>query len=227
MDRGNLIIHPNKLIESIRGLSNFGFDFNNKTCAIIGSSPNILGTGYGKDIDKHDIVVRCNFALTKGFEEDAGSKTTHRFMSRSTFSGSRNPKDFSSYDPDFLHNVFNEHFIIRTGGDSHMEWAQKHVEEKYLNDSNKIDFLTESFQNQVQSQIKGEPSSGFTAMMFMICFFDNISVYGFDHHGGVRGKDALHYYEQTRVKTGGVHNFAGEKQIFDKLGNQGVLKIYE
>ena len=73
------------------------------------------------------------------------------------------------------HKVFNEHFIIRTGGDSHMNWAQKHVEEKYSNTTNKIDFLTESFQNHVQSQINGEPSSGFTAMMFMICFFNTIS----------------------------------------------------
>ena len=227
MDRGNLIIHPENLNESIRGLSNFDFNFSNKTCAIVGSSPNILKTGYGKDIDSHDIVVRCNFALTNGFEKDAGSKTTHRFMSRSTFSGSRNSKDFSSYDSDFLHKVFNEHFIIRTGGDSHMNWAQKHVEEKYSNTTNKIDFLTESFQNHVQSQINGEPSAGFTAMMFMICFFDTISIYGFDHHGGISGKESRHYYEKTNVKTGVVHNFAGEKEIFKVLEKRGVLKTYE
>lgn len=228
MDRGKILIHPENLNKSVRSLSNFGFNFNNKTCVIVGSSPNILGKGYGADIDKHDIIVRCNFALIKGFEKDVGSKITHRFISRSTFSGSRNPKDFTSYDPDFLQKVFNEHFIIGTGGDTHMPWIQKHIEEKYLETKNKIDFLTGDFQNHISNSIRGfEPSAGFAVMMVMICFFDNISIYGFSHLNGIAGNWGSHYYEEVRARTGICHNFAGEKEIFETLGGQGVLKIHE
>ena len=57
--------------------------------------------------------------------------------------------------------------------------------------------------------------------------FDNISIYGFSHFNGIAGNWGSHYYEEVRVRTGICHNFAGEKEIFETLGGQGVLKIHE
>ena len=47
-----------------------------KTCALVGNSGTNIGTGHGEDIDKHDAVIRINYATTKNFEYDVGSKTT-------------------------------------------------------------------------------------------------------------------------------------------------------
>ena len=47
----------------------------NKNVAIVGNSPNLIGTNKGYLIDKHDFVVRFNNFQTEGFEKDYGSKT--------------------------------------------------------------------------------------------------------------------------------------------------------
>lgn len=50
----------------------------NKSCAVVGNSGDLLGRHKGRLIDAHDIVYRFNGAPTEGFEADVGSKTTFR-----------------------------------------------------------------------------------------------------------------------------------------------------
>uniref|UniRef100_A0A673KA49 ST3 beta-galactoside alpha-2,3-sialyltransferase 1 n=1 Tax=Sinocyclocheilus rhinocerous TaxID=307959 RepID=A0A673KA49_9TELE len=51
-----------------------------RSCAVIGNSGNLKGSHYGHRIDLHDFVIRINMGPTKGYENDVGSKTTHRFL---------------------------------------------------------------------------------------------------------------------------------------------------
>ncbi|XP_018430734.1 PREDICTED: CMP-N-acetylneuraminate-beta-galactosamide-alpha-2,3-sialyltransferase 2, partial [Nanorana parkeri] len=51
-----------------------------RRCAVVGNSGNLRGSGYGKDIDGHDFIMRINQAPTLGYERDVGCKTTHHFM---------------------------------------------------------------------------------------------------------------------------------------------------
>uniref|UniRef100_A0A061S847 beta-galactoside alpha-(2,6)-sialyltransferase n=2 Tax=Tetraselmis sp. GSL018 TaxID=582737 RepID=A0A061S847_9CHLO len=53
---------------------------NTRKCAVVGSSPALLGSNLGSKIDEHDTVFRFNAAPTKGFEEDVGKKTTIRLQ---------------------------------------------------------------------------------------------------------------------------------------------------
>ncbi|KAK3277874.1 hypothetical protein CYMTET_14149 [Cymbomonas tetramitiformis] len=55
-----------------------------RSCAVISSSPDILNSSLGNQIDQHDLVMRFNNAITKGFEKDVGSKTTLRFTNKLT-----------------------------------------------------------------------------------------------------------------------------------------------
>ena len=43
------------------------------TCAIVGTADNLVGKGWGQQIDAHDFIVRFNTVL-KGYEKDVGSR---------------------------------------------------------------------------------------------------------------------------------------------------------
>ena len=45
------------------------------TCAVVGNSGSVSGGGQGGEIDSAEAVFRINYAPTKGFERDVGSKT--------------------------------------------------------------------------------------------------------------------------------------------------------
>ena len=36
------------------------------SCAVVGSAPDLLGSGFGESIEAHDLVVRINYATSKG-----------------------------------------------------------------------------------------------------------------------------------------------------------------
>jgi len=53
------------------------------SCAVVGNSPLVLTQSAGRAIDRHDVVIRFNFAPTRGFERHVGAKTSVRFMGKS------------------------------------------------------------------------------------------------------------------------------------------------
>ena len=53
-----------------------------RTCAIVGNSGTILGTRSGAAIDANEIVIRINYAPTKGYEADVGSKTSYDLLNK-------------------------------------------------------------------------------------------------------------------------------------------------
>ena len=48
-----------------------------ESVAVVGSGPSLVNKGLGKEIDQHACVFRFNGAITKGFSEIVGRKTTH------------------------------------------------------------------------------------------------------------------------------------------------------
>ncbi|XP_047465701.1 alpha-N-acetylgalactosaminide alpha-2,6-sialyltransferase 1-like [Mugil cephalus] len=45
-------------------------------CAVVGTAGILSGSKVGAEIDSHDYVFRMNGALTKGYEEDVGNRTS-------------------------------------------------------------------------------------------------------------------------------------------------------
>jgi hypothetical protein len=50
------------------------------SCAVVGSSPELLMYKDGQEIDAHEAVFRANLATIGGFEAHAGSRTTVRVI---------------------------------------------------------------------------------------------------------------------------------------------------
>ncbi len=51
-----------------------------ESCAVVGSSPELLLYDDGAEIDAQDAVLRSNMAVVKGYETHAGSRTTVRVV---------------------------------------------------------------------------------------------------------------------------------------------------
>ncbi|XP_046874849.1 alpha-N-acetylgalactosaminide alpha-2,6-sialyltransferase 2 isoform X1 [Hypomesus transpacificus] len=57
-------------------------------CAVVGNGGILRGSGQGGAIDAHDYVFRMNGAITKGFEEDVGTKTSFYGFTTNTMKNS-------------------------------------------------------------------------------------------------------------------------------------------
>ncbi|KAG8008843.1 Alpha-N-acetylgalactosaminide alpha-2 [Nibea albiflora] len=57
-------------------------------CAVVGNGGILKDSKKGKEIDSHHYVFRTNGAITKGFEQDVGSRTTHYTFSTNTLMNS-------------------------------------------------------------------------------------------------------------------------------------------
>ena len=64
-----------KIMEKNRNNQSLQNLLKNKTVAIVGNSPNLIGKNLGKKIDSHDYVVRFNNFRTENYEQDYGAKT--------------------------------------------------------------------------------------------------------------------------------------------------------
>ena len=54
-----------------------------KTVALVGNSATMRGQTLGRDIDDHDVVIRCNFPEITGYERDVGRRTDLVFFNES------------------------------------------------------------------------------------------------------------------------------------------------
>uniref|UniRef100_A0A061RB19 beta-galactoside alpha-(2,6)-sialyltransferase n=1 Tax=Tetraselmis sp. GSL018 TaxID=582737 RepID=A0A061RB19_9CHLO len=59
-----------------------------RSCAVVGNSPGILRNKWQDEIDKHDLVARCNNAPTKNHRPHVGSWTSFRYQNE-RYSGFR------------------------------------------------------------------------------------------------------------------------------------------
>jgi len=202
----------------------FQYDFQDKTCAIIGNSPILLSTDYGDIIDNYDIVIRCNHSQTVGYEKHVGSKTTFRIISSKVF-GYKECEALTSFNSEYLPSLSNEHFIIKTD----MNMSQRYIVGGIINNidsNNKISIATTKFQKLIMDNIKGhEPSSGFFAINLFLSFFNSIDIFGFDFYKERGTTEKLHYFEDVKDQSN-VHNFSNEQNVVEYLELIGRIKRY-
>ncbi|XP_055076345.2 CMP-N-acetylneuraminate-beta-galactosamide-alpha-2,3-sialyltransferase 1 [Misgurnus anguillicaudatus] len=165
-----------------------------RSCAVVGNSGNLLESHYGPLIDSNDFVMRINKGPTEGFEEDVGSKTTHRI-----------------FYPESAMDLDNStHLLLSPFKILDIEWlisifTTKHINKTYMDvpstinaNKDKVMILHPEFMKYVHvnwTENHGRyPSTGFLMVIFALHICDEVNVFGF---GATKDGKWHHYFDQT------------------------------
>ncbi|XP_007907431.2 CMP-N-acetylneuraminate-beta-galactosamide-alpha-2,3-sialyltransferase 1 [Callorhinchus milii] len=191
-----------------------------RTCAVVGNSGNLLGSRYGKDIDANEIVFRMNQAVTKGFQQDVGSRTTHHFM----YPESARDLENNTHVILIPFKVLDIKWIISALTTGEVTRTYKPVKRRIKVNKDKIlvyhpHFFKYVYENWNQRHGR-TPSTGMLAIIFALHVCDQVNVYGF----GCNSKGHWHHYWEQNKGAGafritGVHNADFEANVTKILTN--------
>uniref|UniRef100_A0A3B3ZYA4 CMP-N-acetylneuraminate-beta-galactosamide-alpha-2,3-sialyltransferase 2 n=1 Tax=Periophthalmus magnuspinnatus TaxID=409849 RepID=A0A3B3ZYA4_9GOBI len=198
-----------------------------RTCAVVGNSGNLQKSGYGPLIDSHQFVFRMNKAVTTGFEQDVGNRSTHHFLY---------PESAMDLQPG-VHMVLVPFKILDlewvrsalSTGDITMTYMR--VKDRVSADPDRVLVLSPDFFRYVHehwTQSHGRyPSTGFTAVIYALHTCDQVSLFGF---GADSDGNWHHYWEQNHFagafRKTGVHNADYETGILQRLHQEGKVHLY-
>lgn len=214
-------------LDSQEVFSNFHipYDFDAITsCAIVGNSGNLKGSGYGDEIDSYECVVRFNAAPISGFENDVGTKRGIRFINNLLSRGDRLRHTDTEYD--WIDSIENERIVFKATQRSDIVSITKRTANK-----NEIYFLSDHMAdliNDFQSKYRlGDLSLGFRSLLIMSNFTDEIGLFGFGFYREDRKN--LHYWEEfdSSYKNNTSHNWAVEQKIIDSLDKRNKIELYK
>ncbi|XP_038072005.1 alpha-N-acetylgalactosaminide alpha-2,6-sialyltransferase 2-like [Patiria miniata] len=219
------------------------------SCAVIGNGGILNGSKMGKEIDSHDYVFRVNVALTKGHEEDVGTKTSFycaafRSLSNSVMSGARYgfhappyqkgiryvffPKTDWAYM--FLSAVFSDKPAPRNPADGR---SPPKFQTKLT--ANDVKLVHPDFERYIRDRWVNStrrknvefyrPSTGAIMLILALHTCDKVDVYGF---AGSFTKYSEYYYDTAFRKHVSYlnHDSDIEKELWIQLHQLGIINLY-
>ncbi|NXN22461.1 SIA4B sialyltransferase, partial [Nycticryphes semicollaris] len=198
------------------------------TCAVVGNSGRLRGSGHGLQIDTHDCVLRLNRAKITGFEQDVGVRTTHHFMY---------PESAVDLGPG-VHLVLipfkplDLQWVASAFSTGELTHTYTRVKQFIKADRNKVLILSPAFLKYIHdnwTQHRGRyPSTGFTALVFALHACKQVSVFGF---GADRDGNWHHYWEKNRwsgaFRRTRVHDANAEFSLIERLAAEGRISFYK
>ncbi|XP_062385294.1 CMP-N-acetylneuraminate-beta-galactosamide-alpha-2,3-sialyltransferase 1-like isoform X2 [Sardina pilchardus] len=195
-----------------------------RVCSVVGNSGNLKNSHYGPLIDASDFVFRMNGGPIKGFEEDVGSKTTHRIMYPESAVDIDSTTHlvlfaFKTLDLEWLISVFTTHKIRQT------YMPVKSTIKANVRLVMVVNPTFMQYTHKVWLKKHGMyPSTGFMTVVLALHICDQVRVFGFgaDKHGNWD-----HYFEKTPLyfKTGG-HEGSLEYDTIRELNNRHKIEMY-
>lgn len=232
-----------RLIDDMRhpmSSSLFEDNVTNKTCAVVGSSGNLIKSGYGKQIDSHEIVIRVNRAPIKKWEKDVGKRTSLRIMSMDEYSHLksyplnwlRNHKTMENASKNIETTLIGCHFPFN-GRCNNIRLAQifgKRYEGKtYLLSTDIVRHASILFKNVRQKS----PTIGMISILVALNICKTINLYGFGF--GLCKNNCYHYYNckyseahffNGTISSSGFHDFTAQVTVLNKLNKRGLFNIH-
>ena len=188
---------------------------------VVGSSGSMKNSAYGKHIDRFSEVVRFNRALTKGFENFVGRRTTLRLVNSHVYQN----KNLEAYGFDgqpqgFIGEIKNSKILLYSmGGEDAVENGKK-----YWHSSNKFFWinyqLASSLKKNSPLEKTRDVSVGIIFLRLLIESGFVPFICGFDLASEARS----HYWEQ-RPQISKNHKITHEQEWLAQMINQGKLKV--
>ncbi len=138
-----------------------------RSCALVGSGSELLGSKLGSMIDKHDIVVRLNRAPVKGFERDVGSFTTLRYTNNFN-------EGFREFDSEAV--IASK--WCSSGPPCDLYEAVRRLGGKKMHALNPAS-VAYARRDTFAAAAGHNPSSGFTATLLLLHVCNSVDIYGF------------------------------------------------
>ncbi|KAJ0003769.1 hypothetical protein NQD34_008867 [Periophthalmus magnuspinnatus] len=192
------------------------------TCAVVGNSGNLRRSHNGKLIDLHDSVFRINYGRTDGFEEDVGSKTTHRVIYPESAGAKLDKSTHLVFFPFKIRDL--EWLISKLTADTN---ARSNIQAKH---KDLVMVVNPAFMQYVHlSWLNGKgkySSTGFMTVILALHICDKVSVFGF---GADSDGNWSHYWEVLKNKQlrTGPHPGSAEYDLIEELARQGKLVFYK
>ncbi|XP_043120282.1 CMP-N-acetylneuraminate-beta-galactosamide-alpha-2,3-sialyltransferase 2 [Puntigrus tetrazona] len=196
-------------------------------CAVVGNSGNLRGAGYGPVIDGHNFIMRMNLAPTVGYEEDAGSRTTHHFMYPESAKNLAANVSFVLVPFKTLDLLW----ITSALSTGQIRFTYAPVKQFLRVDKDKVQIFNPAFFKYIHDRWTHHhgryPSTGMLVLFFALHVCDEVNVFGF---GADSRGNWHHYWEQNRYsgefRKTGVHDADYEAQIIDKLAKAGKISVF-
>ncbi|XP_013962373.1 CMP-N-acetylneuraminate-beta-galactosamide-alpha-2,3-sialyltransferase 2-like isoform X1 [Canis lupus baileyi] len=200
-----------------------------RTCAVVGNSRCLRGSGHGFRINQNDMVLRMNQAPVQGFEMDVGNTTTMRIMY---------PDMASTQNP-------GTKLLLLPLNSSGLKWFMEVLQEQSFrkpinpgfqivqfpggSNTSKDEVLVISltFLQYIQDHWLRKrhrfPSLGFVGLLYALHTCDQVSLFGF-------GTDQLmrwsHYWDDKYRFESNMHSFKEEQKLILQLQCEGKIVIY-
>ncbi|KAL8194585.1 UNVERIFIED_CONTAM: CMP-N-acetylneuraminate-beta-galactosamide-alpha-2,3-sialyltransferase 2 [Gekko kuhli] len=219
----------NKLFQIVPGENPYGFRDSQKCrrCAVVGNSGNLRGSGYGREINGHDFIMRMNQAPTVGFEGDVGSRTTHHFMYPE--SAKNLPANVSFVLVPF--KALDLLWIASALSTGQIRFTYAPVKPFLRVDKEKVQIYNPAFFKYIHDRWTEHhgryPSTGMLVLFFALHVCDEVNVFGF---GADSRGNWHHYWENNRYagefRKTGVHDADFEAGIIDMLEKTSKIDVY-
>ncbi|XP_038074049.1 alpha-N-acetylgalactosaminide alpha-2,6-sialyltransferase 2-like [Patiria miniata] len=216
------------------------------TCAVIGNGGILNGSKKGKEIDANDYVFRVNTALTEGYEEDVGSRTSFYCFGMITLSNTlaggwktkfkQLPNDEGIRYVFFADGYWAYTYLasVLHGGKGTVLGNRYPVRFPKKLQANDIKLVHPDFERYLKwswvnstyqrNQIH-RPTTGGIMLLLALHTCDEVNVYGF---GGSYTKFSEHYYDKSYNKHVNYanHDNAAENRLWKKLHDLGIINMY-
>uniref|UniRef100_A0A670XXX9 alpha-N-acetylgalactosaminide alpha-2,6-sialyltransferase n=1 Tax=Pseudonaja textilis TaxID=8673 RepID=A0A670XXX9_PSETE len=223
-------------------------------CAVVGNGGILNGSRQGKKIDAHDFVFRLNGAVTKGFEEDVGTRTSFYGFTVNTMKNSLvayaeygftqipQGKDVQYI---FIPSNIRDYIMLRSailGSPVPEGYDKGDIPWKYFGSetsAGKFKLLHPEFMHYLKERfLKSEiinsqfghlyiPSTGALMLLTALHTCDQVSAYGFITENYKLFSD--HYYEQEKkpLVFYANHDMLLEAELWKSLNRVGIIKLFQ